>query len=68
MTAETRSLPAAEALADRLFDAGLRAEHAGKVAAALLADPDRGPGGWVGPVDLGPGVVLWVTLPARAAS
>jgi hypothetical protein len=55
---------AAEALAERLYDAGLRAETAGRAAAVLLADPDRGHGGWAGPVDLGPGVVLWVTLPA----
>jgi hypothetical protein len=53
----------AEVLAERLWDAGLRAEHAGRTAAALLTDPDRGPGCWVGPVELGPGIALWVTVP-----
>jgi hypothetical protein len=63
VTTETRIHPEAEALAGRLRDAAA-ALLDGTAAAALLADPDRRPGGWAGPVDLGPGVVLWVTLPA----
>jgi hypothetical protein len=57
------SHPGAEALAERLRLAA-RSLLDGTAAAAVLADPDRGPGGWVGPVDIGPGVTLWVAMPA----
>lgn len=59
----------AAALITRLRRAGLDLPAAETVAAKVLSDPDGGPGGWVGPVDLAVGVVLWVTLPvAQVAS
>jgi len=62
------SHPGAEALAERLRDAGLNPAAVAKTAAALLADPDRGSSGWVGPVTIADGIVLWVNLPAVKAA
>ena len=57
---------AVDALAEHLRDAGLNPTAVAKIAAAVFADPDRRSSGWVGPVTIADGIVLWINLPAKA--